>query len=406
MKKIFRAGAVGTVAVVALVGCATQPSGGSTTDRSADPIKIMTILTEQSEAFSFPQQAAAVRAHADAVNKTGGIEGRTIEVTNCNDALDPNTAAACARDAVAGEYTVVIQGVTRFGQQIQDILAKGKVPNVVSYPILPIDMTSPNSIPLNGGSYTAFAGLAYDMHENEGCSSIGLISPESASQRVLGDMMEDVLAALDSGFSERVEIADTTTDFAPAVAKATGRGQDCVILTASTAQSPRIIPQLRQMAPDVKIGVQSAALTPSVIAELGDMAEGIIVSDVVLPVTETDNPDVAQFIEEMKTYEPSHEAIGQALNTWAAAKLVTDVLASGAPTDPVGFGEAVMKAGTIDLGMLPAMDFSKPITSKAFGRLANGSAMTSVITDASYVVKNPKDPFFDLSLTLADVSLG
>lgn len=402
MKNATRAVVASVAASLALAGC----SSGDSDSSSNDPIKIMTILTEQSEAFSFPQQAAAVRAHIAAINDAGGIDGRKIEVTNCNDALDPNTAAACARDAVSGDYTAVIQGVTRFGQQIQDILAKGNVPNVVSYPILPVDMTSPNSFPLTGGSYTAFGGLVYYLHETAGCTKIGLITPDSASQKVLTAMMEQVLSELDTGFAEVVEIADTTTDFAPAVAKATADGEDCVVVTTSTAQSPRIITQLRQTAPDVKIGVQSAALSDSVIADLGDLAEGIIVSDVVLPVTETENAGVTQFVEEMAKYEPKQEPNGQALNAWASAVLVTDVLADGAATDPEGFAEAISDAGAIELGVLPPIDFSRPIGNEAFGRLSNGTALTTVITDGEYALSDPEQPFFDLSDALGSVTFG
>lgn len=47
---------------------------------------------------------------AAAINEAGGIKGRKIELTVCNDKFDPNTAADCARQAAPKRVVTVIAG--------------------------------------------------------------------------------------------------------------------------------------------------------------------------------------------------------------------------------------------------------------------------------------------------------
>ena len=66
---------------------------------SGPPIKLMGLMTTQSSVVSYGNGGSAMQAAADAINAAGGINGRKIEFSVCNDQLDPNIAAQCAKSA-------------------------------------------------------------------------------------------------------------------------------------------------------------------------------------------------------------------------------------------------------------------------------------------------------------------
>ena len=68
----------GSAAVATLLAaCGSGDSGGSTAASSSSgaPVKVMVINTEQSSAFGFPEQTAAVKARAAAQIAAGGAGG-------------------------------------------------------------------------------------------------------------------------------------------------------------------------------------------------------------------------------------------------------------------------------------------------------------------------------------------
>ena len=80
---------------------------------TGEPLKVMTLTPINSPISSYPNIAKAAEIYEQYINERGGIAGRPLEVTVCDDKADPNESAACGRKAVAngdialvGSYTI------------------------------------------------------------------------------------------------------------------------------------------------------------------------------------------------------------------------------------------------------------------------------------------------------------
>src|SRR3974377_1554089 len=86
--------------LVVAAGCSSSGSGSaSSTGSSASgtPLKIG-LITVVGTALNFTDQLSAANAAIRQVNSEGGIDGHQVQLVFCNEALDPNKGAACARD--------------------------------------------------------------------------------------------------------------------------------------------------------------------------------------------------------------------------------------------------------------------------------------------------------------------
>src|SRR2546421_2510033 len=123
--------ALPAAAIVLTASACGSGSGGTGTAADAStqgPIKIMVIGTLQSAAFGFPESVDGAKAAAMAINKAGGINGQQVQILSCNDQFDPNTAAACAQQAVNDKVDAVVTGYTSFGRNIVPILKAADIP--------------------------------------------------------------------------------------------------------------------------------------------------------------------------------------------------------------------------------------------------------------------------------------
>src|SRR5712691_9736407 len=121
-----------TAALLAASGC----SGGSTaqstqgTNLKGKPIKVMTIGTAgPEEGGSTPAMAQVALAYEGFINHHGGINGRPLQVTFCDDHDNPSGAEQCARQAVSNrDVAVVGWGSISGGSNILSVLSRAKIP--------------------------------------------------------------------------------------------------------------------------------------------------------------------------------------------------------------------------------------------------------------------------------------
>src|ERR1700722_13538834 len=151
--------AAGSVSLL-LAACSSSSSGGSTTNSSASgsgSIKIMALGLFQSAALSLPDSEAAMQAKVDAVNASGGIDGHQIDLTTCNDQLDPDQSAACARQAVSNGDVAVVASYEPYTAQVLPILESANIPFFNGEAIDNGDANSATEFPLTGGAITQSA---------------------------------------------------------------------------------------------------------------------------------------------------------------------------------------------------------------------------------------------------------
>ena len=91
---------------------------------SGEPIKVMTVTTLNAAGPTYHNIANTANAYADYINARGGIGGRPLEVTVCDEMFDPAVAAACAREAVEESVVAVVGSFTFFAESIVPVIAE------------------------------------------------------------------------------------------------------------------------------------------------------------------------------------------------------------------------------------------------------------------------------------------
>ena len=103
------------------------------------------------------RQVAVLRWWAEETNKAGGIKGKKIEITLCNDENSPEKAVACARDVLAKKPVgLVLSTLTASTRAVLPLLKDGPIttmpgPNVIPSPDSYAFQTSVTPDDLHGG---------------------------------------------------------------------------------------------------------------------------------------------------------------------------------------------------------------------------------------------------------------
>jgi branched-chain amino acid transport system substrate-binding protein len=144
---------------IVLAACSDDDDGSGTAAGGGDssaPIKVGAI-SSLSGPFTVPDVSKTAEAVFDEVNAAGGIDGRKIEYTVEDDAVDPAKAAQAARRLVDDEGVVALAG----GGSILECSVNAKyyvandVRSVMGVGVDPACFSSPNISPVSNGAFTA-----------------------------------------------------------------------------------------------------------------------------------------------------------------------------------------------------------------------------------------------------------
>ena len=92
---------------------------------TGEPIKVMTMTTlEAQNVPTYKNIEVTAEAYERWINSQGGIKGRPLEVTVCDDRGDPTQATSCARDAVRDGVVAGVGSFTFFGDAVVPVLRK------------------------------------------------------------------------------------------------------------------------------------------------------------------------------------------------------------------------------------------------------------------------------------------
>jgi branched-chain amino acid transport system substrate-binding protein len=102
MKRLAISGAAVVAAGLALAGCAGNSGSGSTSSSSSSPFRVLVVTGLSGPTASESQMALEqFQGTAAELNKSGGVDGRKIEVSSVNTQGDPTTAVTVLQQALA-----------------------------------------------------------------------------------------------------------------------------------------------------------------------------------------------------------------------------------------------------------------------------------------------------------------
>ena len=161
------------------------------------------------------------RLYAKYINARGGIAGRPLEVTVCDEQFDPAVATTCARQAVEDEAWSRSSARSRSSPRaIVPVIAES---NITWFgeccPITPSELTSPYSF--NIGNQPMYAVGAVKQAVEDGCKNINAVIIDGA--QIFIPPMENAMKALGMTFGDEIILPPTAQDYSAEVAQATTR---------------------------------------------------------------------------------------------------------------------------------------------------------------------------------------
>ncbi|GGJ41071.1 ABC transporter substrate-binding protein [Streptomyces brasiliensis] len=378
--------------VLPLAACGKEDSGAA--GSSDGPIKIMSIASFESATYSVPQLQTAIQASVDAVNKSGGIDGRKLKVSFCNDKFDPNETTACGQRAVSEGVAAVVGGMTPHTGALAPILEAAKIPFIG-----PgggdgiVEGEKPAFYPINAGS-SAFVIGAGRLAVERGGPNVVVIPMDVGSSRAAVDLAKQGIERAGGSMTQVIAPA-TSADFNPTALKALDHKPDGIVLTASGDTATRIVAALRENGFKGPITGPASIVNPASIKALGNKAEGIVLAGRGLPASYTENKMIAEFNTEVHAIDPDAPIDDISLNGWLSVRALPGIMSGHVITDGKSVIDALAKMSKpVDLFGIypdyPGLGGTPP--HKEFPRVAVFEVQPSTIKDGKIV---PDGKFFD-----------
>lgn len=353
---------------------------------TGEPIKVMSVTTLNAAGPTYHNIANTAEAYAAYINARGGIAGRPLEVTVCDEMFDPAVAATCAREAVENDMVAVVGSFTFFAESIVPVIAEADITWFgPCCPITPSELTSPHSFPI--GNQPMYAVGAIKRAVDDGCTSINVVLIDGA--QIFLPPMENAIAALGQSFGDVVILPPTAQDYSSEVAQATD-GADCVIgiisetpyITFNTAWTQSGT-DARQYGPQGNLNEISAAGNE-------ESTDGDVIAGMYPDISTEPWAEYRLALEEggYDLAEHDYNSLG-GMGTWAAYAGFAQIAESiEGEITASSFFEAASATDNLDLGgMVPVLDFTQEWTDglENYQRLFNRSVVFSTLDNGKVV---------------------
>jgi branched-chain amino acid transport system substrate-binding protein len=384
-----RYGALAAVASLSIVvsGCGSDDGGGG--GSSDEAIKIMGIGLFQSAALSLPDAQAAMEAKVAQVNADGGIDGRQIDLIICNNNLDPNTAAGCARQAIEEEVVAVVASFEPFTSQVVPTLEQAQIPFFHGEPITENDATSEIEFAMTGGVLTQYAALGKTMAD-AGCSRVGIIA---SSDEVVQVGAEFATKAFESsgGSAVQIDVPIEQAAFDSEVAQLVADGAECIIPAANPPQGASIVKTVNGLPEPMPVGGISSEFPPTALETLGPDADLIVIADQMYLPTD-DVEAIATIKDAMAEYTPDqelYEAFG--VLGWATMTAALATIDEADEKTTEGILEAAQGVESVDSGgVLAEFGWAEDGPVSQYPGFTNWNYLSWTVSDGVAVLDKPE----------------
>jgi len=380
------AGIVGAVCLTA-AGCgsssprtASPPAGTDGGAAARPPINLVSIAATGASTVGEKVGHGAAAA-VKAINAAGGVNGRLLQVTSCDEKSDANIAAKCARDAASDSKVVaLVASGSTFGGQVDPILAQAQLADIGTLPFSEADFASP-ALFLTGAGGLAGTGGAASILATDGAKKINIAFQDVPAGRGLEALTNVALAPFSLTVSKAVGIPPTAADLSPQVAQLISNNPDGIVVGTTKDLAVKIIAAARQQGYTKPITVPSASIIGGTtnVKFVGGFSHG--------------GPGYDQFTAEMRKSDPSAPLDEDALSAWLSVHLFADTAKSLQTVTRATVWSAMNKVTSYDTkGLTPPLDFTQAQAGGGghFARVINPSVVELTYDNGS--LKNVSNP--------------
>jgi len=353
---------------------------------SGDPIKVMTVTTLNAEGPTYENIKNSAETYADYINARGGVAGRPLEVTVCDEQFDPAVATTCARQAVEEDMTAVVGSFTFFAESIVPVLEESEISWFgPCCPITPAELSSQFSFPV--GNQPMYAVGAVSKAVEDGCSSINAVIIDGA--QIFIPPMENAMANLGMEFGEVIILPAVAQDYSAEVAQSLGNDADCVIVVVSETPYITWNTAWAQSGTDARQYGPQGNLNTVSCGDHGDVLEGSVIAGMYPDMSVDAWADYREALDEagLDLEALDYNSLG-GMGTWAAFVAFKQIAeAVEGDLTASSFSEQASATDTLDLdGKVPVLDFTTEWDLEGFTRLFNRSAIFSTLDSDCQVV--------------------
>ncbi|WFR72229.1 ABC transporter substrate-binding protein [Prescottella defluvii] len=404
MKLKTIAPAIAALAAVGLVasGCSDDSSADPAQNPATGaPIKVGQILSIQAGGLSVANMGAGMTASIEAFNNHGGVNGRPLQLIQCDSMGDPNKEVDCANKMVSEGVTATLADFTVASpESVSQILATAGIPRVGMNPMNMADFTSPNVFtPFAGSLLTLFANV--DALVAEGKTKLSVMRPDVPVTAMLTQMLTPAVQAKGAEIVNEVAVGPGATDYTQFVAAAERNGAQGVLMALTATESNQIADAFEQLGSKLSFAMPATNFTQADLQNLGTFAtSSIYTSPVPAPSSSTDQfPGLVSFLDDMSAsgQEDLERANlnGTELFSWLSVRAYGEVAKTLTGTiDAPAVMQGFQNAKDIDMaGLVPTWTPNAVQPVGMFQRVSN-SMMYKMTFDGDVVVTDPN--MFDL----------
>lgn len=362
------------------------------------PIKVLVTAPINSPVGTAPGVLANVEAAFLDINEHGGVNGKPLEATFCNNGNDPNETASCARQAVSEKAVAVIPYAATQGPSLYPSLEKAGIPVVGALPSTPPDWESPVAYPISAGITQETLATPEQMAAH-GIKKFGGILIELPSAKPQLEAMEEGAENAGIEFTEGVYHPYTQTNMSPYVQKMISSGAEAISFVDTTAATVSAIKAAKTLGgSNLQFAQNSQSLDETLFTGLGESgANGLLVTSGLPPETATKQfPGIQLWANELAAAKKAGvsdiDTKGSSEAAWIAAHAVAMIAdeVKGAVTAS-SLKSALDKAEEVNLlGLITKWNPGRGPDPR-YPRLSSGIVYFTEAQDGHYVL-DPKLP--------------
>lgn len=374
-------GAVGVAANATASAASTHVASAAS---AKSPVKLMALGAINAPGFSLPSIPVGAQVAINQINKAGGLNGHPIKLITCNDENNPNTATACAREAITDKVAAVVGGLSIFDLKIIPYLKQAGIPWIG--PATPDDYTSKNLFLLGDEGLPANVAIG-EAAAKQGCKKVAIVL---SAEAVPSDGTEMGIGAKSAGAQivASTQAPATSPDWDSIVAADRSAGAQCIAADTGPSETAGFLAAVNAGA-KLKVVLLGGGLPDALVAQLGSSINGVMAISGYLPST---SPGPAKLRAEAHALAPSVTFDGFTEHGYASVEVVAQaVKLAGLKTITAStLTKALPDVSDYNTGLGPIVDLAAKPPVAAFPRLFNPYYYIAVAKNGKMYLKSPK----------------
>ncbi|QKT12795.1 ABC transporter substrate-binding protein [Rhodococcus sp. W8901] len=391
--------AIAAIAAAGLLasGCSSNDSGADPAENAATgaPIKVGQIIPIEAPGLASINSAEGAIASVDAFNARGGVNGRPLELVQCDSMGDPNKEVDCANKMITEGVVATIADFTPANNEgTSQVLQNAGIPRIGLNPLNISDFSATNVFTPFSGSLLNLYGMI-DILVADGKTKLTLMRPDVPVAAMLIQLLGPAVQAKGAEIVNEVAVGAGATDYTQFIAAAERNGAQGVIMALGPTEANPIAQSFEQLGSKLSFALGSVGFSQADLQDLGTFATSSKYTGVVpAPSSSTDDfPGLKDFLADMeksgKKELELENLTGDEMNPWLAVRAFGEVANGLTDINKSTVQMGFENAKDLDMaGLVPAWTPGAVEPFGIFQRVSN-TMMYRMTFDGDVVVTDP-----------------